>query len=270
MTWTPAGPAWLFCPADRPERFAKASDRADVVILDLEDAVAPDRKKLAREALIASTLDPERTAVRINRVGTADWTADMKALAASPFRTVLLAKCESEREVLDARLLSVIPMIETPRGVVAAAEILRSPNVIGVMWGAEDLAAGLGGTTSRGSDGRYLDPARFVRAGVLVTAKAMGHFALDAVYADIDDVDGLSAEAAEAASMGYDGKAVIHPLHVAPVRTAFRPSEQRLDWARGVLAAANGQGGVFTFRGQMVDEPVLGQARRIVSRAEPS
>src|SRR5690242_4797743 len=124
MSWSPAGPAWLFCPADRPERFGKAAERADVVILDLEDAVAAENKAAAREALVASSLDPERTAVRVNRAGTDDWAEDMHALAASPYRTVLLAKCESEREVVDARLAAVIPMIETPLGVLSINEIL--------------------------------------------------------------------------------------------------------------------------------------------------
>ncbi|CAM3959027.1 HpcH/HpaI aldolase/citrate lyase family protein [Smaragdicoccus niigatensis] len=267
MTWTPAGPAWLFCPADRPERYAKAAERADVVILDLEDAVAPENKAAAREALVGSTLDPARTAVRINRAGTDDWVADMKALVASPFRTVLLAKCESEREVIDTRLLSVIPMIETVRGALSVGEMLRHANVIGVTWGCEDLAASLGGTSSRRPDGTYLDTARHVRTTALMSAKALGHFAIDAVFADIPDLDGIETEAAEAAAMGYDGKAVIHPNQVEPVRTAFRPDDAQLAWARGVLAAGEGQGGVFTFDGKMVDEPVLRQAQRMVARA---
>lgn len=270
MSWSPAGPAWLFCPADRPERFGKAASRADVVILDLEDAVAPDRKAAAREALLANPLDPDRTAVRINRAGTPDWTEDMKALAASPYRVVLLAKCESEREVIDVRLASVIPMIETPRGVLAMGEILRPTNVIGVMWGAEDLAAGLGGTSSRNAQGGYLDTARSVRSMALMTAKARGQFALDAVFAGIDDVDGLESEAADAAAMGYDGKAVIHPRQVDSVRAAFRPGDDQLRWATAVLASGDGNGGAFAFEGKMVDEPVLRQARRIVGRAGTS
>ena len=101
----------------------------------------------------------------------------------------------------------------------------------------------------------------------LLTAKARGQFAVDAVFADFDDVDGITAEATTAALMGYDGKAVIHPNQVAPVRSAFRPADGQLAWARGVLAAGNGRGGVFTYEGKMIDEPVLRQAQRIVARA---
>ena len=260
-----SGPAWLFCPADRPDRFSKAAARSDVVILDLEDAVAAEHKALAREAVVASDLDPDRTVVRVNGVRSAHWADDMLAIAASPFRTIVLAKCEAEADVIDARLLSVIPMIETPKGAAAISEIVRPSNVVGVMWGSEDLVAGLGGTNSRTSSGDLVDTLRIVRAQALLASKARGQLAIDTVYPAIEDLAGLDREARDATVLGYDAKAVIHPDHVAVVRDAFRPSQAQLSWATDLLAAA--RDGVFRFEGQMIDEPVLAQARRIKARA---
>src|SRR5699024_2476457 len=99
--WTPPGPAMLFCPADRPERYGKAAERADVVIVDLEDAVAPENRTVARDALRASELDPARTIVRVNPADSADHAADLEALAATGYRCVTLAKTESAAQVTD-------------------------------------------------------------------------------------------------------------------------------------------------------------------------
>src|SRR5690606_30575477 len=116
------GPALLFCPADRPDRYLKAAERADAVILDLEDAVAAGDKAAARAALAASTLDPERTIVRANGVRSGELEADLLALAATRFRTVMLAKTESAADVEALAGYEVLALVETARGVVHASD----------------------------------------------------------------------------------------------------------------------------------------------------
>lgn len=263
------GPALLFCPADRPERFAGALEKADAVILDLEDAVLADAKPAARENLVAADLDPDRVIVRVNPAGTADFDADLAALTRTPFRTVMLAKAEDAAS-FDAFAddVRVLALCETARGVYAAGAIAAHPRVVGLMWGAEDLVASLGGMASRFPDGRYRDVARAARAGVLLAAGAHGKAAIDAVHLDIDDEDGLAAEAADAAASGFRATACIHPRQVSVIRAAYRPDEETLTWAREVLTAAEGERGVFRFGGRMIDEPVLRHARSVLARGD--
>jgi citrate lyase subunit beta/citryl-CoA lyase len=258
--------AWLFCPADRPERFAKAAAAADVVILDLEDGVAPGDRAAARKALIETPLDAARTVVRINPVDTPDHALDLEALRQTSYTRVMLAKSESAAQVASLAPLQVIALCETPRGALKALEIAEVPIVVGLMWGAEDLMAGLGGQSSRGADGQYRDVAKYAKSNVLLAAGAAGKLAIDAVYLDIKDLDGLAVEAAEAVQLGFAAKAMIHPSHVDVVRQAYRPSAEQVDWATRVLAAAQNELGVFAFEGKMVDEPLLRQARAIVAR----
>lgn len=268
MTAFTMGPALLFCPADRPDRFAKAAARADAVILDLEDAVAADAKAAARDNVVASHLDPGRTIVRVNALDTSHTAADLNAVLCTDYRTVMVAKAESAAAVgrLDPRL-TVIALCETARGVVEAAAIAALPHVVALMWGAEDLVASLGGTSSRRPDAGYRDVARYARSHVLVAAAAHGAAAIDAVHVDIHDVAGLAREAEDAAASGFTATACIHPTQVSVVRDAYRPDASTVAWARAVLAAAEGRRGVFAFEGQMVDEPVLRHARQVLARA---
>ena len=262
------GPALLFCPADRPERFEKALQRADAVILDLEDAVAPGAKIAARGAVIESDLDPERVIVRVNPPGTDDFEADLATLSQTDYRTVMVAKAESVKRLrrFDPRF-RLVALCETARGVVNAERIADLDNVVALMWGAEDLVASLGGTSSRKANGRYRDVARTARARVLLASGARGKAAIDAVHLDIADVRGLRREAKDAAASGFTATACIHPSQVDDIREAYRPDPKQLAWASDVLAAAKTERGVFAFRGQMVDEPVLRHARALLRRA---
>ncbi|BCI86825.1 hypothetical protein NIIDMKKI_20310 [Mycobacterium kansasii] len=133
--------------------------------------------------------------------------------------------------------------------------------------GAEDLIATLGGSSSRRADGAYRDVARHVRSTILLAASAFGRLALDAVHLDIRDVEGLQQEAVDAATVGFDATVCIHPSQVPVVRKAYRPSDEKLDWARRVLAASRNERGVFAFEGQMVDSPVLRHAEMLLRRA---
>lgn len=265
------GPAILFVPGDRPERFAKAADRADAVIIDLEDAVAADDRERAREALRASDLDPTRTIVRVNARGTADHPVDVEAVSATPYRILMLPKAERAADAASLAAetgCSIVALVETAAGVLAAEELAAERSVVALMWGAEDLVASLGGTSSRGPDGRYRDVARQARARVLLAAGGHGKTAIDAVHLDIADLAGLEEEARDAVAQGYAATACIHPGQVETIRAAYRPSPSEVAWARGVLAAAveAGAAGVFAFEGRMVDEPVLRHARGILAR----
>lgn len=266
------GPAILFVPGDRPGRFAKAADRADAVIIDLEDAVAADDRERAREALRASDLDPTRTIVRVNARGTADHPLDVEAVSATPYRILMLPKAERAADAASLAAetgCSIVALVETAAGVLAAEELAAERSVVALMWGAEDLVASLGGTSSRGPDGRYRDVARQARARVLLAAGGHGKAAIDAVHLDIADLAGLEEEARDAVAQGFAATACIHPGQVETIRAAYRPSPSEVAWARGVLAAAveAGAAGVFAFEGRMVDEPVLRHARRVLQRA---
>ncbi|GAA3945936.1 CoA ester lyase [Microbacterium soli] len=262
------GPALLFCPADRPERFAGALSKADAVILDLEDAVLPEAKAQARENIISTDLDPARVVVRVNAPASAEFTADLAALTRTPFRNVMVAKTE-DPAALDAfdESYALIALCETAAGVLRVAEIAAHPRVAALMWGAEDLVASLGGTSSRFDSGSYRDIARHARAATLLAAAGHGRAAIDAVHLDIDDEAGLAAEASDAAASGFRATACIHPKQVPVIRDAYRPDADSREWARAVLAAAEGQRGVFSYRGRMVDEPLLRQARAILGQA---
>ncbi len=266
------GPALLFCPADRPDRYAKALAAADAVILDLEDGVGAGGKDAARAALVASDLDPARVIVRINATGTPEHAADIVALRGTRYRQVMLPKTETRKQ-LDALPLRgiwrVVALCETPLGVVNAAEIAAAPGVIAVMWGAEDLIAAMRGRTSRRPGGGYRDVALHARSAVLLAASAHGRPAIDAVYVNIPDLEGLAAEAEDAAASGFTFKGCIHPSQVAVVRDAFRADEAQVAWARRVLAAARGAGardkGAVKVDGQMIDAPLIRQAEAIIA-----
>lgn len=261
------GPALLFCPADRPDRYAKALARADAVILDLEDAVAPADRKAAREALCAHPLDPDRTIVRVNAAGTPDHGPDLEALHRTGYRTVMLAKAETGRDLALLGGYQVLALCETARGIQAAPALAALENVAGLMWGAEDLMASLGGTSSRTAGGAYRDIARYARSQVLLAARARGKAAIDSVYLDIEDLAGLAAEAGDAAASGFSAKAAIHPGQAEAIRGAFRPTAEEADYAADLLEAARREPGVFSFRGRMVDAPLLRHAEQTLRRA---
>ena len=161
------------------------------------------------------------------------------------YRTVMLPKSESRAAAEGLVGLTVVALCETAAGVLDAAEIAKADTIAGLMWGAEDLMASIGGTRSRRPDGRYDEIALLARSRVLLAAGAAGRAAIDAVHLDIHDLAGLGEECHPAVSDGFTHKACIHPSHVAVAR----------------------RNGVLAFRGGMVDEPVLRQARSILDRA---
>ena len=202
--------------------------------------------------------------MRVNPPSTKEFDADLAAVETAGYRTVMVAKSDASLPRLTA--FEVVALCETAAGVADARELAARPEVVALMWGAEDLVASLGGTSSRNAAGGYRDVARYARSAVLIAAGAAGIAAIDAVHLAIDDLDGLRDEAEDAAASGFAATACIHPSHVAVIRDAYRPTEAEAAAARELLAAAEGHDGVFQLNGQMVDGPVLRHAEAVLRR----
>ncbi|HBN9845814.1 TPA: CoA ester lyase [Pseudomonas aeruginosa] len=268
------GEALLFCPGDRPDRFAKALHCSDRIILDLEDAVSPSAKAQARNGVIDALASlGDRVIVRINAT-TSEWfAADIQALRDacekgihSPL--IMLPKAETIEQLNLLPGFSVIALCETAMGVQNASILAKADNCVALFWGGEDLIADLGGCRSRGPSGRYYPLIEQARSTILLAAAAQRKPAIDAVHIDITDLDGLARESREASDLGFRCKACIHPSHVATIRQAFVPSDDRCRWAIAVVAAMDSaNGGVASVNGQMIDEPLYKQALRIIEAA---
>ncbi len=276
MTPFELGPALLFVPADRPERYSKAYERSDAIIIDLEDAVAPHDRPAAREALHHHLTEMdlaalERTVVRINPIDEPDFAEDIALLADSQIRHVMVPKAQSLESITrvadELPGVGLIALCETAAGVMYAARIAQHPAVVALMWGSEDLMVSTGGSSSRFENGAYRDVPRFARAQVLMAASAAGKASIDTIHTDLSPTQQFIAESMDAAASGFDAKACIHPAQVSVVRDAYRPSEGELEYARALLAEVEHHGGVFQFRGSMVDGPLIAHARTVVGRA---
>ncbi|WP_115863410.1 HpcH/HpaI aldolase/citrate lyase family protein [Halorussus litoreus] len=286
----------LFTPGDRPEMMRKAPGAgADVLVFDLEDAVAPERKAEARGAVRNVLADPEfdpdaEVCVRVNPTGIAadddlqgvlgdaseisDGGGDADRVRAT-LDAVMAPKVESARDaetladLLDERdaEVPVLALVETAAGVLASEEIAAVPAVDALVFGAEDLAADLGATRTEGGT-----EVLHAREHVVLAASAASVDAIDTVYTDIEDVEGVREETEFAIKLGYDGKMAIHPAQVDPINGAFTPDPERVEWAERVLAAkaeADAEGrGVFRVDGEMVDAPLISQAERVLAYAE--
>jgi citrate lyase subunit beta/citryl-CoA lyase len=267
----------LFTPGDRPAMLRKAADTdADVLVFDLEDAVAPDRKAEARDAvrdlLVDPAFDPDaEVCVRLNpRPGTA---ADLDALRLETprFDAVMLPKVGGLEDVvsLESQLhargcdLPVFALLETAEGVLDARAIGRAAATDALVFGAEDLAVDVGATrTAEGTE------VLCARQRVVLAAAATGVDAIDTVFTAFDDESGLVADTGVARQLGYDGKLAIHPSQVPVINDAFTPDPDAVDWARNVLAASEAaEGGVFAVDGEMIDRPLVEQAKAILDRA---
>lgn len=263
------GPSFLFAPAHRPELIPKAYERADTVIVDLEDGAGTGDH---HAAVRAAELDPARTILRTVGPASPSFLDDVALARELGLSTVMIPKVGA---VLPDGVagLNVIAMIETPQALANIAGIVAREEVVGLFWGAEDLIALLGGTHSRrqpdeAAAGEYRDVIRHARAQVLIHAAAAGKFAIDAIHADFHDVDGQFAEALDAARSGFLGTACIHPAQVEAVRRAYRPEVVQVEWARKVVDGAATRGGAFQVDGMMIDAPLITQAERILDRAE--
>ncbi|PZG18936.1 HpcH/HpaI aldolase/citrate lyase family protein [Nonomuraea aridisoli] len=251
--------SWLFTPGDRPDRFGKAAATgADVAVLDLEDAVAPDAKAGAREA-VAKALGELHAYVRVNGAGTPWHEEDLRAVAGRPgLLGVMLPKAETP-DALDGLGVPVVALVETAAGVENAARIAARPEVVRLAFGSVDFALDIGATE---------DDFLYARSRLVVVSRASGVGApVDGVTTDLDDPERTMADARRARALGFGGKMCLHPRQVGPVNRAFSPSEAELAWARQVVAAA-GEGGAVRVGGQMIDKPRLESARRLLEQEE--
>jgi citrate lyase subunit beta / citryl-CoA lyase len=280
--------SFLFVPADSERKLAKAkSARADALILDLEDAVAADKRPAAR-ALAREYLRSEKAGnaslwVRVNPYGTTDCKDDLEAIvAAAPAGLVVpkpetpdvLRELDRDLSVLESKLglpsrgIAVMPVAsETPAAALTLGDYRNPPpRLAAITWGAEDLSAALGAVTNRDDDGRFAFTYRMVRSMCLLAAKAAGVEPIDTLFADFRDTTGLEKYARAAQREGFTGMLAIHPDQVDPINAAFSPSAADVEHARRVVAAFASGAGVASLDGKMLDQPHLKQAHHVIAR----
>lgn len=258
----------LYMPASNARAIEKARDLpADMIILDLEDAVKPGMKDEAREAAVDAMVQgfgDRLTAIRINAADTSWYKADLAAGRQALCDFIVLPKvedAETATRVADIVSKPVLVMIETPKGVLRAADIASGEGVVGLLVGANDLAHML-----RLPPGAGRGSMKVALQSVVLAARAAGIWALDAVFNDLTDLDGLRAECMDGRLLGFDGKSLIHPNQVDAANAAFMPSAEEIDDARALVAAASG--GAERFRDRMVETMHVDMAKRLLARAD--
>ena len=268
--------SWLFTPATRPDRFDRAArSGADVLIIDLEDAVPPADKAAARDAaltaLAAAPAAPILRALRINSPVTPEGLEDLLALMRRPQNGgpdfVIVPKVDSAEMIrwVDTLLggagrpLPLVALIESARGIAAVEDIARaSPRLAALFFGAADLSAELGCATA-------WEPLLSARSRLINAAALAGIEAVDSPFFDLTDAAGMQREAAGALALGFGAKAAIHPGQISTINAALTPTEAEIAQARRIVAES--AKGVAVVDGRMIDEAMARKARRILSRA---
>ena len=258
----------LFVPGTRPERFAKATGSgADLVVVDLEDAVPDADKDRARHAVADWLGGPGRAAVRVNGTSTAAYHDDVEALAGRPGLLAVVVPMAEDPAALGAlhdRLgpsVGIVALVETAAGLLRAGELAAAPGVVRLAFGHLDFAADIGASTD--------DEAMLMARSTLVVASRAAGLAgpVDGVTTDLDDPAVCAEDAARSARLGFTGTLCIHPRQVEAVGAAFRPSPGQVAWARRVVEAS-AAGGAVRVDGHMVDAPVIIRAQAILARAQ--
>lgn len=256
----------LFLPASNPRAIEKARGLdADMIILDLEDAVKPDAKEAARAAAVAAAgegFGHRLSAIRVNGSDAAEHDADIAAVARSACDFVVVPKVERAGDaaaIARACGKPLLAMIETAPGVLAAAAIAAAPGVAGLIAGVNDLRVSLGIPAGGGREGLSLSLQTIVLA-----ARASGGWAFDGVFNALDDAEGLTAECRHGRALGFDGKSLIHPNQIAVAAEAFGPTQEELADARALIEAASG--GAERFRDRMIEAMHVEQARELLER----
>jgi citrate lyase subunit beta/citryl-CoA lyase len=280
----------LFVPADSEHKFAKASGiGADALILDLEDSVAPPRKALGRDMVKDLLGGPPRDwafLVRINPLGSGLTLGDLAAIVRPGLDGILIPKVSGIQDIelisnyVDALEIAagvtpghvklLVVATETPAAMIGFASYATpSRRLIAMTWGAEDLGAALGALSNKEADGSWTFPYQVARAQCLFAAGAAGVMALDTLYADFKDQEGLAESCRIARRDGFVGRIAIHPNQVATINACFTPSEADLAHARRVVAAfaAQPDAGTLGIDGKMYDMPHLIAAKRALASA---
>lgn len=261
-----AARSWLFVPGNRPDRFVKASaSGADVIIVDLEDAVPAAEKASARASAATWLASGGSAAVRVNPAASEHHAADLAALAGLPgLVAAVLPMTSSPDDVASARRrlgerVALIPQIETAAGLLRAVELASAPGVARLAFGHLDFAFDIDAVPSRSA-------LEHARSSLVVASRAAGVAGpVDSVTTDLDDPAVTRADALHARELGFTAKLCIHPRQVAAVNEAMSPSGEEVGWARQVLSG--GSTGAVRVDGQMVDAPVLARAERVLARA---
>jgi citrate lyase beta subunit len=278
----------LFVPASSEKFFVKAKDSpADTLIFDLEDAVAPERKPAAREALKEVLHDSgfsrfERT-VRINGLDTPYFLDDVLAMVEAGADGLVMPKTNTAESILfvdrlvalaenrsgrPAGSVVLLPLIEHPEAIGNAFAIARAtPRIAAIAFGHGDFSLAMGIKEAASTEGVVFH----ARCQVVMAAKAAGITPIDNVFLNIPDIDGLIAETRQGKQLGYEGKACIHPNQVEPVNRVYTPTQEEIAYARELVAAfeqavAEGKGAV-AFRGRMIDGPIADIERKVLERA---
>ena len=269
----------LFVPGDRPERMVKALGLgADALILDLEDSVAPAGKSAARAHVAAFLAEPRTMPlfVRINPLDSGLADDDLAAVLSAKPDGIVLPKAEGAASLaaLDAKLsgdIAILPIAtETPAAIFTLGSYGGvTDRLVGLTWGAEDLPAAIGAATSREADGSYTAPYLLARSLTLFGAHAAGVPAIETVYPDFRDLDGLAAYAAKGRRDGFTGMMAIHPSQIPVINAAFTPSLEERAHAQKIvdLFAANPGAGALQLHGRMVDAPHLKAAKALLALA---
>ena len=283
--------SWLFVPGDSQPKLDKAAGLgADVVIVDLEDAVAPPAKPQARLLTNSWLLRHAGSTfgrwVRINPLDTPLWREDVAAVMPARPDGIMVPKAAGPEQLqaLSGELVvqeqrhgvvpgstRILPLVsETPAAALGIAAYAGAvlPRLAGLTWGAEDLSAAIGAARKRDGEGRWTDTFRFVRSQVLLAAHARGIMAIDTLHAEFRDLDGLGRVALESYADGFTGMLAIHPSQVPVINAAFTPSEVEIAEAQAIVNAfsANPGVGALSLDGRMLDQPHLEQARRLLER----
>ena len=254
----------LFLPASNPRAIARARKAgADLVVLDLEDAVKPEDKIVARAAAVEAVREPWPipVSIRLNHAGSEFYAEDLEAIRHSSANAVVVPRTASADEVLAVKEWAdrpVLAMVETAVGVLAAAEIAHEAAAL--IAGTNDLAADLRLPPDAGRE-----PLQMALQSIVLAARATGIAVFDGVFNGLKDAAGFAAQAAEGRRLGFDGKSLIHPDQVEPCHRAFAPSEAEIDRARRLLEAATG--GAERFDDQMIERMHVEGARRLLGRA---
>jgi citrate lyase subunit beta/citryl-CoA lyase len=279
--------SFLFVPADSERKMEKAGGvGADALILDLEDAVVPDARPAARQLAAEYLKGRDNVWVRVNPIDTEDFEADIEAVMASKPAGIILPKPRHARDAV--KLSERIDVLENHHGIEhgqtriialctehpEALLTLHSyvgtvPRLAGLSWGAEDLSAAVGATTNRSTKGEWLPPYEMARSMCLFAAAAAEVAAIDTVFTDFRDDEGLLRYAANARRDGFSGMLAIHPDQVEPINAAFSPSAEEIEHAQRIVELFEQNPGVGTvgLEGKMIDRPHLVQAQRLLRQA---
>lgn len=285
-----AARSWLFTPGDSPTKMAKAmNSAADVVLIDLEDAIAPDAKvatrALVHDFLAAHPDRRDRLWVRINPLDSGLALGDLAAIMPARPGGIMLPKAggradvdrldhylsafEAAHGIADGSTPVIVIITETAEAMFHTADYRGAPRVVAVSWGAEDLADALGASRNSHADGSYRFTYELARSLALIGAAAAGVSAIETIHGDFSDLDGLRARAEGVRADGFRGMLAIHPAQVDVINAAFTPSAEELAEAQEIVAlfAAHPGKGTIGWKGRMLDRPHLSRARRLLDLA---